>query len=190
MAEDDPRHPLPEPRRGEHDQDHDERPQAPQELCEGDEAPATRTRSRLADHRDGGGHVRSHGEADDDDPDEEHRRSDRAHDPQEPERVEEQVEGVHPLATDPVADASAHDRADADADRERGGEEADLPRVERELRLPQREARTHRDDRSGIEVGRHARQEGRAPRRAGLRVDLAHGGSGLGHREVSIQRVI
>jgi len=153
----------------EREQQHDDRAHHPQHLGDAGQLPARLRGRGLGDQRPRGGHVGTDGEAGEHVAQHEHPRRLGEDDPQQAERVDEQVPLVDPLAAEAVAQPAADQRADAGGDRVRAerADQADEARAEPEQLRPQRQAGGAGHDRAGVDVVRQPGEDGVAPLSAG-----------------------
>jgi hypothetical protein len=162
MREDDPHAEDVEARQRERERQHDHRAEVPEHLRDAAQPPPRLVGCALGDQRPGGGDVGADREAGDDVAEDEHPRLLGEDDPQQAERVDEQVPLVDPLASVAIAEPAADQRADAGRDgvRAEGADEPDEGRAEVEELGPERQPGGARDDRAGVDVVRQPGEDG------------------------------
>ncbi len=169
VQEDDSDAQQPERRQRHRQPQHDHRPEAPGDLGETEQLAARLRGRELAHEREGGGHVGTDRDADHESPEEQHLAVHRQSAAQDARRINQQVVLVDPFAPQLVAEPAAAKRTEGatkrvGADR---GEHTHRAVAQPEHRLEHRQARTERDDRTGVQVGRHAGEGGPFPLLAG-----------------------
>jgi hypothetical protein len=165
LGEQDARHGVAQTEQRDAEDERHEGADVPQHLGQArDAAPALAGR-RLGDERPRGGHVGADGQPDHEVAEDQHPGCLGENDPEHPERVEQQVPLVDLLAAEPVTDPAADQGTQSGGDRigtERA-EQRHEARPEAERFGPDGERHGTGDDRAGIDVVRHRREDGLAP---------------------------